>query len=287
MSAAPAAPAATRLRHEAVEAVMDLLQRDFGRQEAPYAALHSQVLLDALDRGERDRFLVWPADDIRAVLYMSSIGTLVAAGDAAAGPAFAAAAERAGWRVLVGDAAVSEALLDGYPRGLFRRRPSGREQRFMAAASVPDEAPERPKGFRMATWEDVGTLTDYACRLHVEDKMGPPLSRAAQPAVRQRMADSVAHGLTYVVERRRTVVAKFDLSLHSRLRGAQIAGVYVDPAHRGHGITSGAVAEIIRELLADGIPGVTLHVRSDNTPAIRAYRRAGLIDRGPWTLALR
>ena len=117
--------------------------------------------------------------------------------------------------------------------------------------------------------------------------MGPPLSRTAQPAVRQRMADSVAHGLTYVVERRRRVVAKFDLSLYSRLRGAQIAGVYVDPEYRGQGITSAAVAEIIRELLADGIPGVSLHVRSDNVPAIAAYRRAGLVDRGAWTLAIR
>ena len=286
MTTTPAADAAVRLEPDAAELVTRLLLDDFGRQPQPYAQLASQVLLDALDRGERERFLVWPAQDIRAVLYVSPIGTIVPTGDPAAGPAFATAAERVGWRVLVGDAAVSEALLDAYPRGLFRRRPSGREQRFMATAEARDDL-RAPEGFRRATYEDVPVLTEFACALHVEDQMGPPLSRGARPAVRARMADSVAHGLTYVVERDGAVVGKFDVSLRSRTRGAQIAGVYVLPEHRGRGITSRAIAAIITDLVRDGLPGVTLHVRSDNLPAIAAYRRAGLIDRGPWTLAIR
>nr|MBA2579026.1 GNAT family N-acetyltransferase [Euzebyaceae bacterium] len=40
-------------------------------------------------------------------------------------------------------------------------------------------------------------------------------------------------------------------------------------------------------LLADGFPVVTLHVRSDNAPAIAAYTRAGYTDQGAWLLALR
>ncbi len=286
MTAAPAAPTAGRLDDAAVPHVVALLEHDFGRQSPPAGLIANQVLLDALDRGEQNRFLVWPNDEPSAVLYMSGVGTLVPAGDPAAGAAFAAAAERAGWRVLVGDAPLSEALLDAYPRGLFRRRPSAREQRLMAT-SVPNADIARPLGFRRGTYEDVPVLTEFACALHVEDKMGPPLARSTRPAVRARMADSVAHGLTYIVERDRAVVAKFDLSLHSRPRGAQIAGVYVDPDYRGQGITTAAIAAIARELLADGLPGVTLHVRADNAPAIAAYRKAGLDDRGPWTLAIR
>lgn len=286
MTAAPAAPSAGRIDHETLPRIIELLENDFWRQPPLAGVLPNQVLLDALDRGEHNRFLVWPHDDPRAALYMSGNGTLVPAGDPGAGPAFATAAERAGWRVLVGDAPLSEALLDAYPRGLFRRRPNGREQRFMLA-SEQSVAVDRPAGFRRATYEDVPTLTEFACALHVEDQMGPPLARSTRPAVRARMADSVAHGLTYVVERDRAVVAKFDLSLHSRLRGAQIAGVYVDPQYRGRGITSGGVAAIIRELLRDGLPGVTLHVRADNLAAIAAYRRAGMVDAGAWTLAIR
>ena len=286
MTAAPDAPAAGRLDEAMLPHVVALLEQDFGANDPPGGIVANQVLLDALDRGEANRFLIWPNTDPRAVLYMSGAGTLVPAGDPGAGGAFAAAAERAGWRVLVGDAPLSEALLDAYPRGLFRRRPSGREQRFMATLTAPSE-PARPIGFRRGTYEDVPVLTEFACALHVEDRMGPPLARSTRPAVRARMADSVAHGLTYVVDRDRTVVAKFDLSLHSRLRGAQIAGVYVEPAYRGQGITTGAIAAIARELINDGLPGVTLHVRADNAPAIAAYRRAGLTDGGAWTLAIR
>ena len=285
MTAAPSAPPAGRIPTEDIGQVVDLLERDFGRQDRDRGILANQVLLDALDRGEHNRFLIWPNIAPRSVLYMSLNGTLVPAGDPEGGPAFAAAAERAGWRVLVGDAPLSEALLDAYPHGLFRRRPAGREQRFMAVVDVAGG--DRPVGFRRATYEDVPMLTDFACALHVEDKMGPPLARSTTPAVRARMADSVAHGLTYVVERDRRVVAKFDLSLYSATRGAQIAGVYVAPEYRGQGITSAAVAAIVREVRLSGLPGVTLHVRSDNAAAIQAYRNAGLEDRGPWTLAIR
>lgn len=286
MTAAPATPTAARLDDSRLDEVIELLEHDFGRSTPPEGVVANQVLLDALDKRDQRRFLIWPSVAPRAVLYMSEIGTLVPAGDPAAGGAFAAAAERAGWRVLVGDGPISEALLDAYPRGLFRRRPAGREQRFMATLTAPEVA-QRLRGLRRATYEDVSALTEFACELHVEDQMGPPLPRSTRPAVRARMADSVARGHTYVVERDRAVVAKFDLSLHSRTRGAQIAGVYVRPEYRGQGITSAAVAAIARDVLTAGLPGITLHVRADNAAAIAAYRRAGLGDHGPWTLAIR
>lgn len=285
MTAAAAAPAVARLDDARLSAVIELLEYDFGRMAPPDGVLANQVLLDALDRGERQRFIVWPPADPRAVLYTSQIGTLVPAGDPDAGPAFAAAAERADWRVLVGDGPISQSLLDAYPRGLFRRRPSGREQRYMAATVLAEVS--RPVGFRRATYCDVPSLTQFACDLHVEDRMGPPLPRSSRPAVRARMADSVARGHTYVVERDGCVVAKFDLSLYSRSRGAQVAGVYVRPDYRGQGITSGSIATIARDVLLGGLPGLTLHVRADNAPATAAYRRAGLVDRGRWTLAMR
>jgi ribosomal protein S18 acetylase RimI-like enzyme len=46
------------------------------------------------------------------------------------------------------------------------------------------------------------------------------------------------------------------------------------------------VAAIAAELLAQGLPAVTLHVRADNEPAC-GPTRAGFVDWGPWMLAIR
>lgn len=287
MTATPAQARATRLNRAGTPHVVGLLERDFGRAEPGQWAFTNHYLLDALDRGEFDRFIVWPTHDPVAVLYFGATGTLVPAGDPAAAVALAETADQTGWRVLIGDLPITQALLDSASRVLFWRKVSAREQRFMAAtrASVPDHDP--PGGFRLAVPSDLERLTDFACQLHVEDRMGPPISRSGRGAVRSRMAESVAQSATWVVEREGAVVAKVDLSMRSRRRGAQLAGVYVAVEWRGRGIATGAVRALTRQLLDDGHPVVSLHVRADNAPAIAAYRRAGFKDERPWLLALR
>lgn len=248
----------------------------------------NQMLLDALDRGEHARFVAWPASFGGApagLVYIGSGGTVVPAGLPEAGPPLAEALDRIGWRVLIGDAPLAQALVEVAARGLFRRTPRAREQRFMVAAEDSRADPRVP--VRGANPDDVPTLTEFACALHVEDQMGPPISRSGREAVQERMRDSVLRGLTWVAHHQGRPIAKVDLSLRSRQRGAQIAGVYVDPAWRGRGVGTAIVAAVVAQLRAAGAPAVSLHVRSDNGPAIAAYRRAGFIDRGPWLLALR
>ena len=285
MTMTPSQARAMRLKQADVDRVTEQLLCDWGQRPPDQAELANMFLLDALDRGERDRFVVWAGEDPISLLYVSPSGTLVPAGLPQGGPGLVEAAERTGWRVLVGDRPMAEALLDAYPRRLFRRRPSAREQRFMYTRRPAAIA--EPQGFRRARAGDVEALTELACKLHVEDRMGPPIARGSRGGVRARMADSARRGLTYVVERDRRVIAKFDVSLYSRRRGAQIAGVYVEAAYRGQNIAAGAVAALSADLMTNGVPGVTLHVRSDNVPAIRAYERSGLVDGGPWLLALR
>jgi len=295
VTATPPREAVQRLGRDQVAHVAALLERDFGPPGPPLpggvapGTIANQYLLDALDRGEHDRFVVWPGHDPIGVLYFGATGTLVPAGDPVAAPALAEAAERIGWRVLVGDAPIGWALLAASNRGVFRRRANAREQRFMVAeqGAVADLQRPAPEGFRLAREEDVEVLVDFACRLHVEDRMGPPIARSARSAVRSRVRETIARRDTFVVERGGVAVGKADLSLRSRRRGGQIAGVYVDAAARGQGVAAGLIGELVRMLLRDGLPGVSLHVRSDNVPAIVAYRRAGMTDRGPWVLALR
>lgn len=282
MTAPPWSPPA-RLDADHVGRVVDLLSGPEGASD-PTTLAHQQ-LLDALDRGEQERFWIWPADRPLGVLYVAHGGTLVPAGSPEAGPPLAGAAEQTGWRVILGDAGICRDLLEAMSPSAFRRRTNVREQRLMATVEGADSP--WPTGLRRATRADADTLTEFACQLHVEDRMGPPVPRSAQNAVRSRVLDGVTSGRTWVVERRGRPVAKVDVSLHSRRRGAQLSGIYVDDRWRGRGIAGEVVGALAASLLADGLPGVTLHVRADNTPALAAYARAGFHDVMPWLLALR
>lgn len=252
---------------------------DFGREIA------HQFPLEALDRGDYARLVVWPPRRPVAAVLHASGGTMMPAGEPAAAEALAEAVEQSGWRVLVGPAELGEAILDELGRGLFRRRVASRQQRFMVATE-PADTPA-PPGLRLARATDLEALTEMACQLHVEDRMGPPIPQSGRASVRARLRHSLGRQATWVVESGGTAIAKVDLALRSPRRGAQIAGVYVRPAWRGQGVATAAVSTISARLLAEGAPGVTLHVRADNTRARGAYERAGFVDRGAWTLAIR
>ena len=287
MTVAASDPRAARLGRDGVARLIQLLESDFGRADDPHEGVTvNQFLLDALDRGEHRAMSVWPADDPIGVCYVGSGGLVVPAGLSEATQPLAAVVRMSGWRVLVGDLEMGEAIVDQTSAGLFRRRAYAREQRLMAAGSNVADAPELP-GLRRAELRDLERLTDFACGLHVEDQMGPPLSRSGRSAVQQRVASSIRRGSSWTIEAEGQAVAKIDVSIESRRRGAQLAGVFVDRGWRDRGLARGGVADLTGRLLRGGMPSVTLHVRADNMPAIRAYEGAGYIDRRRWLLALR
>ncbi len=275
-----------RLRLSGVPAVVDALERDFGRLPAGMWDPRHHYLLDALDRHESQRFVVWGDHAPRSVVHLGLTGTVLPAGHPDGAEELAPFVERSRWRIMIGDEAITSALLDlAMGRSWWRRRPQVRIQRFMTVERMDGFADV--EGFRRGARQDLPWLEEFACRLHVEDRMGPPLGGSARVAVGHRMGESVDRGMTWVVERAGRPVAKLDLSLYSTRRGAQIAGVYVDPEWRGRGIATGMVQRLSAELLHGGLPVISLHVRDDNEPAIRAYRGAGFAERGNWLLALR
>ena len=281
-------PQAVRLARDGVDRLVDLLELDFGRASDSKAGMVAhQFLLDALDRGEHRSMTVWPpSGDPAGVCYVGGGGLVVPGGLPTAAAPLAAGVRSSGWRVLVGDLTIGQAIVDAAGSGLFRRRPYAREQRLMVADRRPP-TPTEPTGLRLAELGDLELLTDFAAGLHVEDQMGPPLSRSGRTSVQQRVATSIRRGSSWVVEVDGRVVAKIDVSIESRRRGAQLAGVYVDERWRGRGLARRAIAELTARLLDAGLPAVTLHVRADNIPAIHAYEAAGFEQRHRWLLALR
>jgi uncharacterized protein len=285
VTTSPAVDRVRRATPEDLPLMTERLVQGFPGHPVDVPSLAHQFLLDALDRGEVGRFYVWPRDDVMAVCYLGETGTALPAGHPAAGEALAAALDAGTWRVLIGDAALGGRIVEAAGRGLFRRSPRSREQRFM----VQERRPRRSTvpGLRRARSDDLEALTSFACALHVEDEMGPPIGRGARAAVRARMRDSVVAGATWVVERDGAPIAKIDAALRSARWGAQIAGVYVDPAWRGRGVGGASVAAVADLLCREGAVGVTLHVRADNAAGLHAYERAGFVDRATWILALR
>lgn len=56
---------------------------------------------------------------------------------------------------------------------------------------------------------------------------------------------------------------------------AALGNVATLPEARGEGLATAACARLCRVLLEDGIETISLNVRADNTPAIRAYEKLG------------
>ena len=103
------------------------------------------------------------------------------------------------------------------------------------------------------------------------------------------MARSVDQGVVWVVGPLGRPVAKIERSVSSPRWGVQLAGIVVDDRYRGSGLGRQLVAAAVRDALREGgtTRPVSLHVRAANTPAHRAYRAAGFVDREEWRLAVR
>lgn len=209
---------------------------------------------------------------------------VVPCGDAAA---VRAAPPLRRWRLLVADVAAGDALLERTGlEGLIVH-----DQRFLTADpdAVPDVRELADPGLRRAGPADLDELARLAVRLHIDDRFGPDPGWVGFRGYRQRLESTVRDGLVWCVGPVGAPVLKLEHSVSSSRWGVQLAGIVVDPAHRGGGLGRAAVAAAVREALAQGGASrvVSLHVRARNTPAIRAYEAAGFVDREPWRLAVR
>lgn len=67
---------------------------------------------------------------------------------------------------------------------------------------------------------------------------------------------------------------------------AQVQGVWVDPALRGHGFAQAGMAAVVRSTLAEIAPTVSLYVNAYNAPALAVYRRVGFEQVGTYATVL-
>jgi uncharacterized protein len=192
------------------------------------------------------------------------------------------------WRLMVGDVAAGDAILE-------RTAPDPtlivHDQRFLTVEHerVPAEHEVPDPGLRRAQLEDVQALARLAVQLHIDDQFGPDPGSVGLRGYRQRLEQTVRQGMVWCVGPVGAPFCKVERSVSSHRWGVQLAGIVVDPSRRGEGLGTAAVATAVRGALRDGPSSrpVSLHVRADNEPALRAYASAGFVDREPWRLAVR
>ncbi len=211
---------------------------------------------------------------------------VVPCGDAAAVESAGSPARR--WRLMVGDREACDPMLarTGRDSNLVVH-----DQRFLTVDPdrVPGELELPDPGLRRAVDADLPGLARLAVRLHIDDRFGPDPGRSGLRGYRERIEGSLRQGLVHCVGPIGAPVLKVERSVSSQRWGVQLAGIVVDPTHRCQGLGRAAVAAAVRSALDEAPLGrpVSLHVRVDNLPALRAYAAAGFVDREAWRLAVR
>ena len=191
------------------------------------------------------------------------------------------------WRLVVGDAAAADGLLDPYhgdPTVIIH------VQRFQVVDPdrVPDPDAVPDPGLRAAVPADVEGLAALAVQLHVDDAYGPHPGRSGLKAYRERMEKAIGRGTVACVGDPGDPVVKLEYAVDSDRWGAQLAAICTRPDVRGQGLGLGAVAAAVRRCLRRRPDRpVSLHVRADNPVALRTYRGAGFVDQEEWRLAIR
>jgi len=133
-------------------------------------------------------------------------------------------------------------------------------------------APEHEPGLVPAVKADLPELVDVSARAYREETGEDPLGSMGEGYIRH-VTRNIDEGRTWIVRENGKIVFKAEISARCPI-GAQIVGVFTEPAARGRGLARRGTAELARRLL-EHVPAVCLFVREDNAPARRAYERGG------------
>ena len=138
---------------------------------------------------------------------------------------------------------------------------------------------------RMATLADMDVLLPACVDMFTEEVGISPVRGGAGSAYRDRVAEIVRAGRSFVriVDGRIEFKAEIGAATPD---ACQVQGVWVAPELRGRGMSVPAMASVIRLTRSAIAPTVSLYVNAFNTPAMRSYASVGFRPYGHFATVL-
>ncbi|MBP0454971.1 MULTISPECIES: GNAT family N-acetyltransferase [unclassified Kitasatospora] len=224
--------------------------------------------------------------ELDALCYAGANLVLVNAGPQAV-QAFAERARRQGRRCssIVGPAESTAALWALLERSWGPAREVRGHQPLMAATVPSAEIAPDPLVRRVRRGE-VETLMPACVAMFTEEVGVSPLAGDGGLLYQARVAELVAAGRSFARFTEDGEVL-FKAEIGAVTEGAcQIQGVWVDPAHRGRGLSETGMAAVLDIALREVAPVVSLYVNDYNLRARAAYRRVGFREVGAFMSVL-
>jgi predicted GNAT family acetyltransferase len=127
---------------------------------------------------------------------------------------------------------------------------------------------------RYSNLSDLENLVPACIAMFTEEVGISPTINGGGNAYRNRISELVSSRRSFVKYSGSELVFKAEIGTVGA-GVAQIQGVWVKPEHRGKGISVSAMAAVVKLVLADVAPVVSLYVNDYNEVALKTYRSVG------------
>ncbi|MFF1907623.1 GNAT family N-acetyltransferase [Kitasatospora sp. NPDC058218] len=224
--------------------------------------------------------------ELDALCYAGANLVLVNAGPQAV-QAFAERARRQGRRCssIVGPAGATAALWALLERSWGPAREVRAHQPLLATTTPSAEIAPDPL-VRRVRRSEVETLMPACVAMFTEEVGVSPLAGDGGLLYQARVAELISTGRSFARFAEDGQVV-FKAEIGAVTEGAcQIQGVWVDPAHRGRGLSETGMAAVLDIALREVAPVVSLYVNDYNLRARAAYRRVGFREVGAFMSVL-
>lgn len=126
---------------------------------------------------------------------------------------------------------------------------------------------------RRAGPEDVEDVARAQVAMTEEDLLIPK-GHIDLARLREISSQRIDAGKVWILRENGTLVFKTEESARAETE-ILVGGVFTHPGHRGRGLATRGMATWCRRLFEEGLTRIALHVNARNTPAVKAYERAG------------